>query len=1274
MALKDLISQAKKTKLGRAVSDVVSSIDRDKEKPGFQLIPGGFEGGVERVKQSFQQDPGQYFLYRPKTLGSISQRAGKTPIGTRIRQEAQQIAQKPLTQRQQKIADVGFGTLSGIEEGLAGFTGANEAIRRRVLEPIGLKSEIARDFKPQTTAGKVAKFGGGVAGYALGPGKIFNPLEERVSRFVAPSLVKPLGRVGSQVGSAVAAEAATASFIAPISTLFQDREVPQAFVQELASGLAGRAIFGLAGRGINSVIKPIADKFNVRVTNSDIKNIENEVNKTKQLFRNQQGRFTGTPPEAAPSRRLINVQPTPDRPLGGLQLSARSRLQPETITVKNAFGQDVEVPRSQAGFIRLGEEPRLQVPQTTGIKTQPQTKPVAEIKTKQGKQEAAQAIELSKSKQRVTGKTPSSLEDSVSQLPQMTADNALKHKVTFLDYFRTPTEVLRKIGLSKQADQLQQAHQNYILRLPKEIDRVSEWYNRVGGSEDSSRRIFQVLDGQGGVKLTDTEKEVVSEIQAYLKNWADELDLPEDKRIASYITHIFEDNLINKEFDPELEKIIADKVPGSVYDPFLQKRLGKQGYVEDAFRALDAYVKRATRKVNMDPALKSLKEESKDLPLQSWKYIKNLTGQINMRPTDLDNLVDSFIKQSFVGGRLGQRPTARVTRKVRNATYRATLGLNAGSAVRNLTQGANTYAKLGEKYTARGYFDATKELLRGGDELDRVGVTADGFIQDRTLSSKKQLLEKIDKGLWFMFDTAEKINRGAAYFGAKAKALSEGKSMEEAIDAGIDMARKTQFTFGAVDTPVALQGDVAKTLLQFQSYNVKQLEFLGDLISEKNVAGLARYLASWALFAYIGGETLGLDIKDALPFSSEILEGKTRIGQTPAINTATGLLKTATRAPGRFGEPAEETFLGRLQQQNVPQSLASSTIPGYVQLKKTYEGIKTARQGYSESRGGRIRTPVEQTAENLIKGALFGQYSNAQVKEYFDKERSVLGEKQTETFKKILDQKGMEDAKAYYDSIIDGRAIKKQIEAVKETGSTEGIDTQKITTSQAVDLIKAEVEAGLDVSDADLYTAYLKKPLSMPASNRYEKSKKDSALYSSISTIDNNESLSNAQKQVLKQKIADSLGKTTQELELYSIAKENNDTKTLYAYDQIDTFQNRDELMSFLVQGRKPINGKILISDGVINNLVDDGIISSQMGKDLKNLDLNEDGSVKKKKFKSGSSKTSKATKIKVDSLKAQKQAADRYLSSIASIGLPSGKIRTQAPVRINVSGLTFGS
>jgi hypothetical protein len=444
------------------------------------------------------------------------------------------------------------------------------------------------------------------------------------------------------------------------------------------------------------------------------------------------------------------------------------------------------------------------------------------------------------------------------------AARTVKDKVHIMDFLQTPELVLEKIGLGKQAAFLRDAYDAYRTELKAQIGKLVDWQKEVSGIPGASQRIFQFMDGQP-IQLSGIERKVATEMQNYLKDWANRLHLPEDSRIANYITHIFEHDLITKEFDPDLAKLIADKIPGSVYDPFLERRLGAKGYIQDAFAAMDAYVKRATRKVNMDPALEHLKAAGEMLDLESEKYVMALAHQINLRPTLIDNYVDNFVK-STLGYRFGQRPVARVTRTIRQIIYRAKLGLNVTSALKNLTQGVNTYAKLGEKYTVIGYSTIMSRMASNNlEELYHVGVLEDAIIQDRQLGVYKSLMKKIDPALFVLFDTAEKINRGAAYFGAKAKYIAGGMTEEKAITAAKRLVRDTQFAFGTIDTPVALGNDLVKTFLQFQTYNLKQLEFLKNMVKNKELAGLVRYTVASIFVISTVGQALGMKPSDIIP-------------------------------------------------------------------------------------------------------------------------------------------------------------------------------------------------------------------------------------------------------------------------------------------------------------------------------------------------------------------------------------------------------------------------
>lgn len=631
----------------------------------------------------------------------------------------------------------------------------------------------------------------------------------------------------------------------------------------------------------------------------------------------------------------------------------------------------------------------------------------------------------------------------------------VKDKVGLLDYFRTPDRVLKKIGLEKEALEIRKSYDNYLTQLPKEIDKITEWSKRVG--PESNERIFQYLDGKK-IQLESDELVVAKEIRQYLSQWADDLGLPKDGRIANYITHIFEKDLIQKEFDADLAKILRGKVAGSVYDPFLEKRLGKLGYKEDTWAALDAYVKRATRKVNMDPVLEKVKSKAEGLEESQFDYVKSYVDRINLRPTKIDNMLDNTIKQVF-GYKFGQRPTAALSRQGRQMVYRGTLGLNPGSALKNLSQAANTYAKLGEKYTVKGYWDL---IQKGTDELEEVGVLRNNFIEDRVLSSKKQALQKIDEGLFYMFDMAEKINRGSAYWGAKAKAINQlGMNEADAIQYAKDIVRDTQFTFGSVDTPVAMQNDIAKILTQFQSFTLKQSEFLGEMAKNKEYAGLIRYTLGSLLFVTTVGQAIGMEPKDIIP--------SFRFSAPPLLNAPLQAGMAIANTPDKYGNERDlATKVGDIGETLVP------FIPAGVQAKKMIQGLGDVAKGYSETQSGRVRFGVSQDPVNAIRAGLFGRYNLPEANEFYDKERSPLGDTQSIMFKQL----DAEQRVKFYNDVMENREQKKTIEAQKEDikAMSEGKD-KRIPAGAQPTLIGNKTVQTFDNEDiARYYASELKQP------------------------------------------------------------------------------------------------------------------------------------------------------------------------------------------------------
>lgn len=617
-------------------------------------------------------------------------------------------------------------------------------------------------------------------------------------------------------------------------------------------------------------------------------------------------------------------------------------------------------------------------------------------------------------------------------------------KVHLFDtYLRTPDRVMKKIGFGEEAKELRGAMDEYWKELPKNLEKIGKWAKEVPSS--SNLRIFKYLDGEA-IDLRPEEKRVADEIKAWLREWADRLGLEKDQRVSDYITRIFGGDTI-KEFDEELAKIITDRIPGSVYNPFTLKRLGNKGYKQDTWKALEAYAKRGTRKVHMDPVLEKIQARTgsaldvSNIEKSQFLYIKRYINNINLRPSEFDESIDNFIKSVFTnktvakGYRglqkgsmgllpdIGQRPVASITRFLRQMTFRGMLGLNLSSALRNVSQGVNTYAILGEKYTTIGYANLFKS--QSYDELTKEGVLNAGFVQDKVLSATGKLLEKSDKGLFAFFDTTEKINRGAAYFGAKAKyynahtKIMDGVTVmpadieEKAIEYAKGIVRKTQFSFDVVDTPVGMQSDIVKTLVQMQSYTTKQIEFLTELVRDKNYSGIIRYIIGGLLFVSTIGKIFGMKPQELLPIY--------RLGVPPSLKLPWEIGKAGFNTPDSYGKvPSSSKKLS-----NIGNATFTGLVPAGSQIKKTYQGFNAVRKGGSFDSVGKKQFSVGGGLGKNIQAIAFGKYANQNAQDYF------AGVSEAErTYNNLVKSK---TAKADFDKIIKNNpALAKQVIALKK--------------------------------------------------------------------------------------------------------------------------------------------------------------------------------------------------------------------------------------------------
>jgi len=207
---------------------------------------------------------------------------------------------------------------------------------------------------------------------------------------------------------------------------------------------------------------------------------------------------------------------------------------------------------------------------------------------------------------------------------------------------------------------------------------------------------------------------------------------------------------------------------------------------------------------------------------------------------------------------------------------------------------------------------------------------------------------------------------------------------------------------------------------------------------------------------------------------------------------------------------------------------------------------------------------------------------------------------------------------------------------------------QKLQQNAIINQAKKEAEKGISstVGDTIIYTnengnastidlAKYDEIAKMPTTNKYLEAVRESKQFSSAATILDNTALTKAQQQQALQR----LGVDPVKAEYYKIANDNNNLKTLYVMDALKTSQDP---IAKLMELREQINGQMIAANGVLDNLVDEGVISKAQATELKKY-KNEGGQMIKLKSSSGrkakkiSIKAPKLKKIKVKAIKIKK-------------------------------------
>jgi hypothetical protein len=357
---------------------------------------------------------------------------------------------------------------------------------------------------------------------------------------------------------------------------------------------------------------------------------------------------------------------------------------------------------------------------------------------------------------------------------------------------------------------------------------------------------------------------------------------------------------------------------------------------------------------------------------------------------------------------------------IRRRTGANMIGANVSSALTNFIPITQSLATTEKKAFVKGLSDTLANVVKN-----------DGFIQQSDFLTKRigsdplyrTNWDKItDKSMWLMktFDsfTSQAVTRGK-YNELIAKKVPHEKAIKQADDyAARLMADRSKGSM-----PTLFNSKTFGILSQFQLEVNNQVSFLfKDLPrNSKNKAALASSMGQILLYSYLYNnlyekavgrrpafDPIGIAFQAKKDYTNDNLS-KGEATQNLTKNVLNTLPFTSIMSGGRFpiaaGVPnTNDAMAGRSSwTTELSKPLIYLGLPaGGGQLKKTYEGLTDMNKNPLEPQGttgsyknGKLQYPVEDSAANNTRAALFGKYSLPESNQFYDNKRSALSDKQT---------------------------------------------------------------------------------------------------------------------------------------------------------------------------------------------------------------------------------------------------------------------------------------
>ena len=431
--------------------------------------------------------------------------------------------------------------------------------------------------------------------------------------------------------------------------------------------------------------------------------------------------------------------------------------------------------------------------------------------------------------------------------------------------------------------------------------------DRIGGLLEVESKGFNARAGKPLFDLgvvTQEEANAAKGMRELFDLLAVEFGIPSEQKILNYLHHMFDRRFASMKLSADLRASLPKELMASFKKPRIANA---DDFVWDVARVFDHYLRLGARDKFMNPLLERYGEKwLAKQPVTVQPYIRDYLKDLAGVPTDAlkaDPLVkcaESFLSLSgmkHVAQKFyphldpraaAEQMTQSLVGSYRTSLYSGGLGWKVSSALKNLTQNLQTIGEVGLIRWAKDgvAMIATEE----GQRLIAEAQIYRGYMPLQYKSSQllnKGLQQLIQKTM-FMFEGADRFNRGVAYLAAYRRFIATqgkfdlstslktqravikqhmevGDLHKAAMAYGRDVVWRTQYLYSKVNTPRAFRSPTGQVYGTFLTWPINYGHLLNDWIVSGFSGGdgfrkLARYTLSAGLVSYAGNKYMDTDI------------------------------------------------------------------------------------------------------------------------------------------------------------------------------------------------------------------------------------------------------------------------------------------------------------------------------------------------------------------------------------------------------------------------------